>query len=328
MEEAKSLPWLKLPGSVLDLVRNSCAELLESTQLVTIDDAALSAYVRTLDASKLQRPKKRQYPLNFPTPRSEINFLCTLALLQIGSGWRVPLHAQRGGKGAAETMTFGCMGLHISGEISASVMTTITLFEVAQIFGLKIQEEYEIARGIRSERKTELYSLAEAIHKLLRDTGSMLRNLACEDWADYWAKHGGAARVQVLSPVTGEPIAPPLAEDAVAKLVKYFTGLQDAYVLPPAKSRRAGDAAAESQGAAEGAAAPVAASASVSVSPAAPAVAASLAVSAVASPRVVYLLKKAQLMVAELFLRFGVSSGAHATYCFCERLILRVFMRE
>jgi hypothetical protein len=39
-------------------------------------------------------------------------------------------------------------GMHISGEITADAMVSLGLFEVAQLFGLKIQEDYEISRGV------------------------------------------------------------------------------------------------------------------------------------------------------------------------------------
>ena len=109
MEDASKLPWAKLPAPVLELVRSSCAELLRDNAHVSVDQACLHQFVAELDHRTLQRLPKKMFPLNFPTQRSEINFICTLALLQIGSGWRRALHAQKGGKGAAETITFGCM---------------------------------------------------------------------------------------------------------------------------------------------------------------------------------------------------------------------------
>ena len=115
----------------------------------------MAQFVDSLDHTKLLSLPDKSYPLNFPTPRSEVNFLATLALLQIGSGWRVPLHSQPNGRGAAETMTFGCMGMHISGEITADVMTKLGLFEVAQLFGLKIQQEFQVSPGVSTTKQLE-----------------------------------------------------------------------------------------------------------------------------------------------------------------------------
>jgi len=187
-------------------------------------------------------------------------------------------------------------------------MLRVGLFDVAQLFGLKIQEEYELSPGIHSERPTALYSLAQTLRKILNDTGSMLRNLACEDWADFWLRNQSrTARVEEVDEAAAAAEAPrPKAEDAVKRLVRYFSALQDAYVLPARKEAAETDAAApEGTGAA---AAPAAAAESKEA--AAPASASSsssgAAASAAADQRVVYILKKAQLMVADLERRFGV----------------------
>jgi len=293
MEEARKLNWAKLPGPVLSLVRASCSSLLHGNPHVQIDEAALDRYVDELDHTKLEKLPKKMYPLHFPTQRSEINFLSTLALLQFGSGWREDLHAQDGGKGkgAAETMTFGCIGMHISGEINADAMLRMGISEVAQTFRLKITEEYEIQPGIRTERKTNLWQLAQHIVDVLHAAGGMLRNLACNDFADFYLNHP-SVKVQEIDPVTNEPRRPS-AEQVVTRLVRHFTPLQDAYVLPPRNPSTAS--------------APVADAGSSADASATPATAHESASSSVTTPqgeRVVYLLKKAQLMVAEVYLRF------------------------
>lgn len=302
MEEAASLPWNKLPAPVLSLVKSSCRDLLTDNADVTIDEAALERYVEALDHRALLAQPKKMFPLNFPTPRSEINFLCTLASLQIGSGWRVALHAQRGGKGAAETITFGCMGMHISGEITAQTLLNLSQFEVSQLFGLKITEEFELQPGIHSERPTELKSLAEAIRRVCNTTGTMLRSLGFEDWAAFWMK---GAKIQEIDPATNEPVRPS-AEEAVARLVRSFEALQDAYILPPRAAAAAAAKKSEEAGEAKEASADAAAAASAEAPApaAAPASSSSSSSAASSAPRAVYLLKKAQLMVADLYLRF------------------------
>lgn len=325
MQEASSLPWAALPQPAGELVRSSCEALLIDNPHVRIDEAVLLRYAREMDASKLQT-QRRQYPLVFPTPRSEINFLCTLAYLQIGSGWRRALHAQRGGKGAAETMTFGCIGMHISGELTARTFVGLKLFDVAQLFGLKIQEDFELRPGIHSERPTELYSLAEALHKLLRDAGQTLLNLACEDWADFFEKvNPGTGKLREIDAQTGKP-KQASAEQTVARLVRHFTGLQDAYILPPRKQQQEATpaTAAETKAAATETTEAAASSSATSESGAASASpAAAPAAASASSPRVVYVLKKAQLIVAELYLRFGVDDP-ESPFCFHDITSLTV----
>lgn len=324
MEEASTLNWSSMGAPILQMVRQSCASLMHpSNPHVQIDDGAVASLAHSLDHSRLHRQPKRMYPLHFPTPRSEINFLCTLAMLQVGSGWRRALHAQRGGKGAADTVTFGVMGMHISGEITADAMLRVGLFDVAQLFGLKIQEEYELSPGIHSERPTALYSLAQTLRKILNDTGSMLRNLACEDWADFWLhKHARTARVEVVDEADAAEAPRPKAEDAVKRLVRYFSALQDAYVLPASKEPAETETVAAAPQGTTAAVAPAAAAESKEAVAPAPASASSssssgVAATAAAQQRVVYILKKAQLMVADLERRFGVRHLHHQ--CVAER---------
>ena len=47
------------------------------------------------------------------------------------------------------------MGMHISGEITADVMTKLGLFEVAQLFGLKIQQEFQVSPGVSTTKQLE-----------------------------------------------------------------------------------------------------------------------------------------------------------------------------
>lgn len=178
MESAWHIDWAHLPQPLTTLVHTSCAAFTASDRsAVTIDEAALNAFVDELDHTQLHSKPKRQFPLHFPSPRSEVNFLTLLDLLQIGSGWRVALHAQRSGRGAAETITFGCMGMHISGEISAEAMIRVGLFDVAQLFQLKIQEEFEITTGVSSQTLT----LSDIIG--IRCKPSSLMSVTCVSFA-------------------------------------------------------------------------------------------------------------------------------------------------
>jgi hypothetical protein len=67
------------------------------------------------------------------------------------------------------------MGMHISGEINTDAMLKLSLTEIGQLFDLKTHEEYEIQTGIKSERHTVLYSLAEKIRKVLHESAAILR---------------------------------------------------------------------------------------------------------------------------------------------------------
>lgn len=105
----------------------------------------------------------------------------------------------------------------------------------------------------------------------------MFFQLACRDFAEFFFKF--TPKVAEVDPATGEA-RPPQAALLLGKLVRHFKWLQDAYVI---KTTPAEAAAIEAD---------AAASSSSGAAPAA------------GSARVVYVLKKAQLMCADLYNRF------------------------
>lgn len=226
------------------------------------------------------------------------------------------LHAQRGGegRGASDTITFGVMGLHLSGEITARTMCDLSFLEVSQLFQLQTHADYELRPGIHGEKRTSLYELAEGIRRVLNDTGAALRNLGCEDFYDLFVKF--TPRVAEVDE-DGRP-APPSAEALLAKILPHLVWLQDAYVLPP-PAAAASTAAAPAAAAAESVSAPSASASSASSTPA------SSSVSSSSDRREVYVLKKAQLMLSDLYLRFRNDPSQSHLFAFGDASRLTVF---
>lgn len=128
--------------------------------------------------------------------------------------------------------------------------------------------------------------------------------LNCEDFSDLFlgSRKQPSARVQEVD-ASGTPIRPK-ADPLLRKLVRHFKWLQDAYVLPRSSSKQQ---TALDASTAAAPAAPAASSAAASSAAASPSSSSSSAAPASEHTRIVYLLKKAQLMIAELYLRFHVS---------------------
>lgn len=122
---------------------------------VSIDYAGLVTFVREqLTPSAIPQvielwEGRTASPLRFESVDHEVNFVALRALIQVGSGFRVPLQAAVN-RGASDTIAYGCLSMHMEyGHITAKILAELTLDKVASLFGFDIQEEYEIQPGIR-----------------------------------------------------------------------------------------------------------------------------------------------------------------------------------
>ena len=93
---------------------------------------------------------------------SEINFAVVLDLLQLGSGYRSPLHAATG-MGASDTLTLGSVALHNAHNknLDAAALASVTPAEVATCFSLPAGDP-------------TLSDLIEIIHEVLTGAGKAL----------------------------------------------------------------------------------------------------------------------------------------------------------
>lgn len=124
-------------------------------------------------------------PLNFPSPLSELNLLSILALLNIASGYRVPLHRETG-RGAWDSIRAFVYGLYLSsatdGEgdlLSARGMQTLSEAKIAELLGvsLHIERQHESIQGLTiGQVGGPGWELVQLLRTLLTETGKILVN--------------------------------------------------------------------------------------------------------------------------------------------------------
>ena len=123
------------------------------------------------------------FPLNFPSPLSELNFLSILALLNIASGYRAPLHRETG-RGAWDSIRAFVFGLYLSsvtdGEgdlLSARGMQTLSEAKIAELLGVSLHTEqrHESIQGVTiGQVGGPGWELAQLLKTLLDGTGKVL----------------------------------------------------------------------------------------------------------------------------------------------------------
>jgi hypothetical protein len=100
--------------------------------------------------------------------------IAVLNLLNFGSGYRALLHRYID-RGAYDTICFGCMGMHLSGDIDADFLVRVSLHEVSSLFLIPVDEDFQVSTGITSTRAHPLRPLVEAIRATLNAAGATLR---------------------------------------------------------------------------------------------------------------------------------------------------------
>jgi hypothetical protein len=124
-------------------------------------------------------------PLNFPSPLSELNLLSILALLNIASGYRVPLHRETG-RGAWDSIRAFVLGLYLSsatdGEgdlLSARGMQTLGEAKLAELLGVSLHTErqHDTIQGLTvGQIGGPGWELVQLLKTLLHETGKILVN--------------------------------------------------------------------------------------------------------------------------------------------------------
>lgn len=123
-------------------------------------------------------------PLNFDSQSDELNYISVLSLLNFGSGYRTPLHAQTG-RGAWDAIRALMFGLYISSSsdgnhLSAKGMQSISNAKIAELMGidLHVERPHETLHGVTiGELGGPLYDLVTLITSTLNMTGSILVKL-------------------------------------------------------------------------------------------------------------------------------------------------------
>ncbi|PIA18227.1 hypothetical protein COEREDRAFT_39873 [Coemansia reversa NRRL 1564] len=191
--------------------------------LVTVCVEKSRCYADSFDGTKFESHVKyinnwtHKLPLVFDNLAQELNLISLLGLLQVGSGFRRELHEMTG-RGAADTMRFGCISLHISQtQLDAKGLQALTLGEISQNFGIPLLgEERPVISGTTAVMMSEpsvLRPLADIILGCLQDTGRRLERGGFASLSDF-----------VIRICAEKPTAAHLVE----KLVNAFPSLRDA----------------------------------------------------------------------------------------------------
>ncbi|KAJ1733293.1 hypothetical protein LPJ61_001634 [Coemansia biformis] len=212
-------------ASYLASVRESAAKFAGSVgeRLVRVDADKARGYAGALDMAKFDAYVKhvngwtRRLPLAFDNMAQELNLIALLDLLQLGSGFRKELH-EATGRGASDTINFGCMSLHISQTpIDARGLQALTLDDVAQNFGIpllgKERPAIEGTTAVMISEPGPLRPLAEIILGCLHDTARRLEQGGFSSLADFVIRTCAEKST---------------AEHLVKKLVMAFPSLRDA----------------------------------------------------------------------------------------------------
>ncbi|KAI0045281.1 hypothetical protein FA95DRAFT_1680574 [Auriscalpium vulgare] len=170
-------------------------------------------------------------PLNFPSPLSELNLLSILALLNIASGYRVPLH-QETGRGAWDTIRAFVFGLYLTSStgddadfLSAQGMMNISEAKIAELLGVSLHTErqHETIAGLTvGEVGGPGWEVVQLLKKLLHDTGATLKNSGYRDLGSFVVE--SLQEGDKAAKGKGEEVA---AEVVLERLVRAFPGFQD-----------------------------------------------------------------------------------------------------
>ncbi|KAJ7675105.1 hypothetical protein B0H17DRAFT_1081800 [Mycena rosella] len=173
-------------------------------------------------------------PLNFSSAGAELNLLSILSLLNFGSGYRAPLHAETG-HGAWDCMKAFVFSLYITSSVdeddllSARGMQKISEGRVAEIMRVNVHTEkpHETLEHITiGELGGPMYDLVKSVTQVLNETGKILVNMGYPNLGMFVLealKDGRKARSDSNSHADVELI--------LERLVRAFPAFQDMSVV-------------------------------------------------------------------------------------------------
>lgn len=229
---------------ILSLVRSTCREAVASSD-VAIDDDAIEAFAAAIvkESPASLSPPQVGLPLRFDSVDEELNTMFLLQLINIGSGFREPLHGITGA-GAWDTILRGVLGMHIAGiRPTADSLSDMDITKIEACFGFPTTYDAPIP-DLPIARQTKpgpLHPFAKHLVKLMTEAGAALRNRGCEDFAAFCRQ--GAKMEEALDKKRREERGESAGESAeeapwrpsvaafVQRLVDSFPGFNDVHIL-------------------------------------------------------------------------------------------------
>eukprot|EP00668_Euglena_longa_P035293 GGOE01045338.1.p1 GENE.GGOE01045338.1~~GGOE01045338.1.p1 ORF type:complete len:338 (+),score=83.09 GGOE01045338.1:39-1016(+) len=152
----------------LTAVRQSCRWVACQAISVRIDDDAVARFA----AAFCPTPAAQQHPHEMSDVRQRVNWVCTVAQLAFGSGYRHLLQ-EHCGQGASQTMMNGTLAMAKRGHpFDAAALASVDLPFVSEMFGIGAPE---------------LKPLADKVVQSLTETSVMLQRLGFKDWNAFLA---------------------------------------------------------------------------------------------------------------------------------------------
>lgn len=215
----------------IQAVKESCRSLRISSGIkieradverLLLSHAFIDSYSRVSKAHGLA------FPLQFPSLAAEINFLSVIALLNFGSGYRIPLH-EKTGRGAWDNIRALCFSLFITSAdvdyLSARGMELINEQVVAEHMRVSIHEErpHETIPGVTvGELGGPIHQLVKLITNTLKETGNLLVRGGYPDLGSLVFQSLEAAR-------NADKDASPDFDLVLDKIVQAIPGFRDVY---------------------------------------------------------------------------------------------------
>ncbi|KAK4050855.1 hypothetical protein OIV83_003277 [Microbotryomycetes sp. JL201] len=177
------------PGELLDSIRTSCASICHASN-ITIDDGAIRQFLSSIEeedwaASHGADSHGIRLPLRFDSDLEELDVVCTLALLNFLSGYRIPLKRLTG-RGAWDNVLALVLASHLSATddeksnvpLSTKGMLSTNTDKLAQLMNIRTHTEKDhptLGSAVKvGERDPDAIEILELVEKALKETGQAL----------------------------------------------------------------------------------------------------------------------------------------------------------
>ncbi|KAJ7039243.1 hypothetical protein C8F04DRAFT_1320585 [Mycena alexandri] len=168
-------------GQFLEYVRTSSRALREASNISIEEESIKRLLLSPAFTSSFKRVSAAHglaMPLNFPSAGAELNLLSILSLLNFGSGYRAPLHAETG-HGAWDCMRAFVFSLYITSSadehdlLSARGIQNISEAKVAELMRVNVHTEkpHETLEHVTiGELRGPMYDLVKLVTGVLNET--------------------------------------------------------------------------------------------------------------------------------------------------------------
>ncbi|KAJ6497883.1 hypothetical protein C8R45DRAFT_143460 [Mycena sanguinolenta] len=171
-------------GEYVEKVRSSAKVLREASNIYIEEHSIKRLLLSPAFTSSFKRVSASHglaMPLNFPSAGAELNLLSVLSLLNFGSGYRSPLHAETG-HGAWDCMRAFAFSLYITSSVeedllSARGIQNISEARVAELMrvNVHIERPHETLQHVTiGELGGPMYDLVKLVTQVLNETGRIL----------------------------------------------------------------------------------------------------------------------------------------------------------